>query len=164
MSSYLERHSDVEGMDLLLGRYIADYDDPDNFTYVLFHSTAGIFRKYFCCPEVDQLTEEARIESRSNLREKLYREVENRLLQQHHLLPLFHDIDYRLASPRVRRLKLRSNPPYVNYPELGKIEDVEPFTPRKSGGGTIEIPIPGEISTLDPSIAFLVGQIEVIPT
>ncbi len=36
------------------------------------------------------------------------------------MVPLFHDVDYRIASPAVRGLQLHSTAPYVNYVELGK--------------------------------------------
>jgi oligopeptide transport system substrate-binding protein len=79
-------------------------------------------------------------------------------------LPLFHDIDYRIAGPRVKKLNLSSSPPYVNYAELGKVETAGPAVFRKAGGGVIHVPIDGEIESLDPSLAARVTQTEVLPS
>ena len=55
-------------------------------------------------------------------REALYRKFEHLLIDPAILVPLFHEVDYRIAGPRVRGLQLRSAAPYVNYAELGKAE------------------------------------------
>ncbi len=67
-----------KGIDVMLGRWIADYDDPDNFTFTLFHSGNGAARAYFSSPETDRLLEEARGETRPAAREALYRRVRAR--------------------------------------------------------------------------------------
>ncbi|MGH9857617.1 MAG: ABC transporter substrate-binding protein, partial [Acidobacteriota bacterium] len=49
MASYLATYQQAGGskdIDLLIGRWNADYDDPDNFTYFLFHSKAGLYKFY----------------------------------------------------------------------------------------------------------------------
>jgi len=79
------------------------------------------------------------------------------------LLPLFHDIDYRIASPRVRRLTLRNNPPYLNYAEIGKAERVSSPAIQRIGGGVIRVPVAGDLPSLDPSLLFTVVQGEVSP-
>ncbi|MDQ2979027.1 MAG: ABC transporter substrate-binding protein, partial [Acidobacteriota bacterium] len=57
MPEFLEAWHGRASIDLLLGRYIADYDDPDNFTFTLFHSGSGILRSHFCSPETDRILE-----------------------------------------------------------------------------------------------------------
>ena len=64
-------------IDLLIGRWNADYDDPDNFTYTLFQSEFGEFRNYYSSKEMDQFIEEARTEPNPQTREKVYRKIEN---------------------------------------------------------------------------------------
>lgn len=162
MASYLEAFKKNEKFDLMIGRWNADYDDPDNFTYVLFHSNAGLYR-FYSSKELDRLMEEARSEGRSVVREKLYRRIEALLLESSYLLPLFHDVDYRIANPRVLRLTLRSSAPFVNYSELGKSETATPAIGRKSGGGTIHVPFTGEIHDLDPSMVSRVVEAELVP-
>jgi ABC-type transport system substrate-binding protein len=85
------------------------------------------------------------------------------LLESHILLPLFHEIDYRVAHPRVRRLTLRSSAPYVNYAELGKIEPSAPAVLQREGGGVLLIPFNGELRSLDPSLGVALAQAEVLP-
>ena len=76
MASYLEAHQDIAGLDLFVGRWNADYDDPDDFTHKLFHSKAGLFRDFFCSVEADQILEEAGQKS-ARRREALYSKFEN---------------------------------------------------------------------------------------
>ena len=163
MASYVQRSMQNEGIDLIVGRWVADYDDPDNFTYTLFDSGFGEFRNYYSSKELDRLMSEARAESRPEARERLYRKIESFLIDTGYLLPLFHEIDYRVASPRVRKLVLRSTPPYVNYSELGKSESAAPAVLRRTGGGILQVPVAGEFDTLDPSFAGTAVHAEVIP-
>ena len=44
MAEYLGSWQGGSGADLWIGRWIADYDDPDNFTFTLFHSGNGRLR------------------------------------------------------------------------------------------------------------------------
>jgi ABC-type transport system substrate-binding protein len=165
MSSYLEADQHNEGLDLRIGRWNADYDDPDNFTHSLFHSRVGLYRNYVASAEGDQILEEARAESRPSVRAALYRQYENHLLESGAILPLFHDIDHRLASPKVRGLKLQGSAPYVNYSELGKVESATAATEsRRMGGGVIQIPIAGVVTSLDPSLSSTTEAVEVLPS
>jgi ABC-type oligopeptide transport system substrate-binding subunit len=163
MASYLESFGNSEGIDLFIGRWNADYDDPDDFTYGLFHSRVGLYRTYISSAEGDQILEEARTENRPSVRASLYRKYENLLLESGMVLPLFHDVDYRLANSKVRGLKLRSSAPFVNYSELGKLESVGPATETLRTGGMIHVPITGTLNSLDPSLAVTVEDAEALP-
>jgi len=149
MPAYLAAWKDNASVDLMIGRWNADYHDPDNFTYSLFHSGSGELRKYFSSPEVDSLMEEARAESQPALRDALYRRVENALLEAAVLVPLFHDIDYRLASQKVRGLVLRGTHPYLNYGEIGVAAADRVTEVRRASGGTIHVPMTSGITSLD---------------
>ncbi len=162
MTTFLERGLNNEEIDLMIGRWIADYDDPDNFTYGLFHSKAGRFRNYYCSEELDHQIEQARAETQSLTRERIYRKIDNHLTDAFVCLPLFHDIDYRLAHPKVRQLNLRSSPPYVNYSELALAKTL-PRTAEKSGTAVLHVPIAGMIRNLDPTLVSLTVQSELIP-
>ena len=166
MPEFLDAWLANDGIDLMLGRWIADYDDPDNFTFTLFHSGSGAARAYFHSPETDRMLEEARSEARASARELLYRKFEHALLDPAFLLPLFHDVDYRIASPRVRGLQLRSAAPYVNYAELGKAEtSAEPAAPeRHAEGGVLQVPNAGVVLTLDPALCETQEQAEIGPS
>ncbi|HEV8232007.1 MAG TPA: ABC transporter substrate-binding protein [Thermoanaerobaculia bacterium] len=165
MSEYLESWNDTTGFDLFVGRWIADYEDPDNFTFTLFHSENGRLRRYFSSPETDEILEEARRESRTGIREGLYRKFENLLLESGVLVPLFHDVDYRIAAPSVRGLVLKSTAPFINYTEVGKAS-----TPlwaaapgRAAAEGVLHVPIAGVVRSLDPALTDTVEQAEVLP-
>ncbi|HEY5610528.1 MAG TPA: ABC transporter substrate-binding protein, partial [Thermoanaerobaculia bacterium] len=164
MEAYLRSFQVNDGIDLMIGRWNADYDDPDNFTNGLFHSRTGVLSLYFASPETDALLEEARTESHPAAREIHYRKFENVMIDSAVVFPLFHDIDYRIASPKVRKLHLRNSPPYVNYAEVGKVETAEaPAIVTRASGGIVYVPIAEDISSLDPVYSGTVEKAEVIP-
>jgi ABC-type transport system substrate-binding protein/serine/threonine protein kinase len=165
MAEYLKTWDETAGIDLFVGRWIADYDDPDNFTFGLFHSGIGRLRAHFSSRETDEILEEARRESRSGAREGLYRSFENVLLESAVLVPLFHDVDYRITAPTVRGLTLRSTAPFINYTEVGKAASARAAEPARAvGGGVLTVPIAGVIRSLDPALAETVEQAEVLPS
>jgi peptide/nickel transport system substrate-binding protein/oligopeptide transport system substrate-binding protein len=164
MATFLGTFEDAGGLDLLLGRWNIDYDDPDNFTHTLFHSKTGTWRNWFSSPVADKILEEARAESRPAVREALYRKFEGLLLEAAAIVPLFHDIDHRVAGPKVRGITLRNRFPTVNYSELGRVEPREPEAEaRRGSGGTIHAPMAGVVSTLDPPYGIAVEYSEVFP-
>ncbi len=163
IEAFLDRGLNNEGIDLIIGRWIADYGDPDSFTYPVFHSHLGRFRNYLSSAELDSWIEEARVENRTAAREKLYRKIESYLLDSHIFIPLFHEVDYRVASPKVQRLSLRSTYPYVNYTELRKAETTS-RTLQKDRGGVIHVPLTGQLQTLDPATTFRLVDMEALPT
>lgn len=165
MASYLESFQNSTGIDLFIGRWNADYDDPDDFTYGLFHSRVGIYRAYISSREGDQILEEARTESRPAVRGALYRKYESFLQESEMVLPLFHDVDYRLANSKVLGLTLHGSAPYVNYSQIAKLETAAIGTDTlRTGGGTIEVPMPGTLHRIDPSLASTVEDAEVLPS
>ena len=106
----------------------------------------------FSSGDADRLLEDARSETRPAVREAHYRKLEHLLFETGAVVPLFHDIDYRVASAKVRGLKLRSTPPYVNYAELGKAESALPVVePAHAGGGIVHVPVVGALRSLDPA-------------
>ena len=165
MASYLASYMEPggsEGIDLLIGRWNADYDDPDNFTYFLFHSKVGLY-KFFSSEDLDRLMEEARVETDPAVRIRMYRKIEGMLTDSGYVLPLFYDIDYRVANPKVRKLSLRSSSPFVNYADLGKAEMASSAAALRSPGGIISIPMGTKLTDLDPSLTSTLQQTEVLP-
>ncbi len=155
---FLKSITENEGLDLIFIRWIGDYEDPDAFTYSLFHSEIGEFRKYYSSKELDALMTAARLEESPEKREQMYRKLEDLFIQSANLFPLFHDVNYRLASPQVGNLKLSSNAPYVNYSELtkqGKAPAVRTSRPER---GIIRVPILSKSSNLDPSLVSTVME------
>jgi peptide/nickel transport system substrate-binding protein/oligopeptide transport system substrate-binding protein len=62
--------------------WYADYPDPDNFLYVLFHSRSKTNRMGYRNAEVDELLEKARRETDYMARVQLYREIEKVVLRE----------------------------------------------------------------------------------
>jgi ABC-type oligopeptide transport system substrate-binding subunit len=81
-------------------------------------------------------------------------------------VPLFHDVDYRIANPTVRGIQLHSTAPYVNYADLGKTTAPSvPAAPEPQiGGGVLHVPIQGVVRSLDPSLTGTVEQADVLPS
>ena len=104
-------------------RWNADYDDPDDFTFSLFHSGAGHFQAWFSSRRGRPARRRRRVSRAAPPSAKaLYRRFEQLLLESAVFIPLFHEVDYRIAGPDVRGVALRSTPPFVNYAEVGKAE------------------------------------------
>lgn len=152
-----------EGIDLMIGRWIGDYDDPDAFTYGLFHSGTGEFRTYYSSPEFDQLAEQARAENEPARRERLYRKIDLHLTDSYFFLPLFHEVDYRVSGPQVRKLTLSNNSPYVNYADVAKSETLIAAPGLKLEKGTVVVPITGDFQSLDPTATYFIWQGLVFP-
>lgn len=165
MASYLEAFPNSTGIDLFIGRWNVDYDDPDDFTYGLFHSRVGLYRSYVSSADGDQILEEARNESRPGVRSSLYRKYESFLQETAVVLPLFHDVDYRLANAKVAGLNLHGSAPFVNYAQMGKLEaSARTSDSARASGGMLEVPITGTLYKLDPSLASTVEDAEVLPS
>ncbi len=166
MDSYLAAWRDCSGLDLLLARWVPDYDDPDNLTFVPFHSREGLLHCYLGDGRLDELLERARHERNRSRRRVLYRKIEGRLADDNVLLPLFHDVDYRIGSPQLRGLRHLSSPPYVNYSELGKESSEAPVAAAVRSGAVVSelrVPLPAAFDGLDPALALFVEPAEVVP-
>lgn len=161
MESFLAADRNEEQYDLTIGRYIADFDDPDTFTYTLFNSQTGYLRKFYHSPELDQTMMAARSASSPDERVRHYRRFEKHLAERNILLPLCHDMDYRVASTKVRRLILNSVPPYANYHSLAKAETSPGQPSGLERSGVVQVPLSGTIRYLDPAKILLVLEAEV---
>jgi ABC-type transport system substrate-binding protein len=149
--------------DLGIMRWTADYNDPDNFTHNLFHSATGQFRTYCSSAEADEILEAARREAAPAAREALYRRFENLVLLSGLIVPLFHDVGFRLSNPRVRGLRLSNTYPAVNYAGLGKAAAAAP-APRAAieEGGSLLIPMRASVAQIDPSLCQVLEEGEVL--
>lgn len=151
IEAFREQAGRSAGVDVLISRWIADSDDADNFTYELFHSEHGLLRSFFNSAEADEILTTARSETRPQRRKELYARFEDLVVREAVALPLFHDVDYRIAGPQVRGLRLRSAPPYVNYDRLAKAEEpLQKTWQERRQGGELRIPITTQVSSLDP--------------
>ncbi len=163
MESFFSAYSKNQGFDFIVTRWAPDYEDPDNYTYTLFHSVTGFYKSYFSSEDVDRALERAREETQASVRDGKYREFDDMLLRERVILPLYHDVDCRIASPRVKGIKLTGTPPFVNYSEVGKAESVTAEGKSSGGSGVLTVPLSGKVHQLDPSLSNTQDHAEVLP-
>ncbi|MHC4956210.1 MAG: ABC transporter substrate-binding protein [Planctomycetota bacterium] len=163
LEAYLEAVGTGEGAELLISRWYPDYDDPDSFANTLFQSGSGQFRNWFASGESDRLLEAARAEGDPVAREVTYREWEGLIHEESRVVPLFHEIDYRVVGQRVRGARLSASPPYLNYSQISKTaaSDARKLL-AAAPVGTIEVPMAGTVRTLDPFGAVSVEEAEIL--
>ncbi|MEM1182238.1 MAG: ABC transporter substrate-binding protein, partial [Acidobacteriota bacterium] len=150
-----------EHLDVLISRWIADVEDPDDFTYGFFHSEAGKFSRWFCDPEVDGLLVQARRERDPAQRISLYRRFESRLGEQAAMVPLFHDLQVLLAAPHVVGLSQALRPPYLHLEGLARSAPSVSESPLP--GGELTVALPGRLNSLDPTGGDVFEAVETLP-
>ena len=95
--------------DLFRLAWVADYPDPDNFLYVLFHSRQAADqgnRTHFADPEVDRRLDAARAETDPVKRIPLYRLAERAIVDRAPWVFMAHGVSYLLVKPHVRGMAL----------------------------------------------------------
>jgi peptide/nickel transport system substrate-binding protein/oligopeptide transport system substrate-binding protein len=122
------RHSAAEARRPLLdrghgliftGNWYADFPDSDNFFYIFFHSAAAAIRGFhYNSPEIDRKVLEARHSNDSEQRAEIYRGLDQMVVKEAILAPLFHDRFFLLTKPNVRGLRTSLVPPPVRYVEV----------------------------------------------
>ncbi|MEZ4385666.1 MAG: ABC transporter substrate-binding protein [Nannocystaceae bacterium] len=137
-----------ENVDVVVLRWGADYDDPDDFTHGHFHTASGRWREVFSSPEADVLLERGRSEGEPAIRERCYRELENLFEREGALLPLFHAVDSRVAGADVHGMRLRGSQPFVNYAEISR--DAGRRRRSEPKAAALRVPMRGLVSVLDP--------------
>ena len=107
------------GTDLNVGRWNADFPDADTFVHGLLHSELGFLGRYVGEPEIDQLADRGRAETDPRVRHTIYRQVEERIVRDALVLPLFHDQGYCFARPEVEGLtSVAQSSPAIAYANL----------------------------------------------
>ncbi len=81
--------------------WIADYPDPQNFLDIHFHCDSLDNRTGYCNPEVDALLEAARVEQDEAARMEVYRQAEERIVNEGAWVPLWFNKGYILVKPWV---------------------------------------------------------------
>jgi peptide/nickel transport system substrate-binding protein len=112
------REATLQGsVDVVLGRWAADYPDADTFATIL-DSKAGLLGQLCGSPEVDRLIARGRSESSPAARHAIYRQIEEIIARDRLLMPLFHEQAYRFARPEVEGLSLAYGGIAVDYASL----------------------------------------------
>ena len=91
--------------DMFVLAWVADLTDPDTFLRGLFHSDASSNFFAYRDPATDQLLDDAAQQENPQLRSALYRDLENRILNDVPMVPLFHTAACLGVRTRVQGLK-----------------------------------------------------------
>ena len=86
--------------------WCADYPDPQNFLDVLFHSRSPQNLGGFGHPEIDALLEEARTVGDPAQRMALYREIEQRIVEEAPAVFVAHSLSAVLVKPYLQGYEL----------------------------------------------------------
>ncbi|WP_089940508.1 ABC transporter substrate-binding protein [Candidatus Entotheonella palauensis] len=86
----------------------ADFPDPYNFLYTLFHSASPGNYIHYANPEVDRLIDAARSEVDQQKRERLYHQAEALIMQDAPTVNIVYYEIERLFQPYVQGLDVRS--------------------------------------------------------
>jgi oligopeptide transport system substrate-binding protein len=86
--------------------WIADYPDPSNFLYSMFHSASPDNYIRYANPVVDAMLSDAAREQNEEARALLYLMAQQAVINDGVLVPLYHDVSYTLIKPHVRGLDL----------------------------------------------------------
>jgi ABC-type oligopeptide transport system substrate-binding subunit len=93
-------------MPMFMYAWYADVPDPDNFLYKLFHSRSSRNFTGYASPGVDALLVRARNERDVPRRVELYRRVEQAVLEDAPILPIWHYSYERIFQPYVRSVEV----------------------------------------------------------
>jgi oligopeptide transport system substrate-binding protein len=102
-----------------LGSWIADYPDAENYLGV-FYSKNPAPPNYtrYKNPAFDRLYEQALVETRDSLKYRMYREMDQMILRDAPVVPLWYDEVIRIISLRVKGLESNA----LNLLDLRRVE------------------------------------------
>jgi len=104
---------------LYCANWYADFPDPDNFFYIFFHSEATSIRGIFWSrPDVDARIMEARRSNDVEHRAAIYRALNQTVVDEAPIAPLFHERLFVLHKPEVRGVRTSLVPPPVRYHDV----------------------------------------------
>ncbi len=92
--------------DMFYAAWYADFPDPDNFLYTLFHSKSKTNRMGYHNPEVDRMLEEARAEVDYLKRVQQYREIQLRVMADAPLISQHYNSFNYVFQPWVKGIEL----------------------------------------------------------
>ncbi|HJQ39417.1 MAG TPA: hypothetical protein VKB93_19925, partial [Thermoanaerobaculia bacterium] len=109
---------------LYCANWYADFPDSDNFFYIFFHADATSIRGlYYHRPDVDAKIVEARRSNDIDTRASIYRGLNELVVKEAPLAPLFHERLFVLHKPEVRGVRTSLVPPPVRYHDVWREQD-----------------------------------------
>jgi ABC-type transport system substrate-binding protein/methyl-accepting chemotaxis protein len=104
---------------LYCANWYADFPDPDNFFYIFFHSEATAIRGIFWSrPDFDAKIMEARRSNDVERRVAIYRALNQTVIDEAPIVPLFHERLFVLHKPEIRGVRTSLVPPPVRYHDV----------------------------------------------
>jgi methyl-accepting chemotaxis protein/ABC-type transport system substrate-binding protein len=104
---------------LYCANWYADFPDSDNFFYIFFHTEATSIRGlFFHRPEVDAQIIDARRSNDTEHRGSIYRALNQMVVREAPLIPLFHERLFVIHKPEVRGVRTSLVPPPVRYHDV----------------------------------------------
>jgi peptide/nickel transport system substrate-binding protein len=104
---------------LYCANWYADFPDPDNFFYIFFHTEATSIRGlYWNSPAFDAKVMEARRSNDVDHRATIYRALNQTVVDEAPLVPMFHERLFVLHKPEVRGVRTSLVPPPVRYHDV----------------------------------------------
>jgi methyl-accepting chemotaxis protein/ABC-type transport system substrate-binding protein len=104
---------------IYLANWYADFPDPDNFFYIFFHSEATSIRGlYYNRPELDAEIIEARRSNDVEHRASIYRRLNEMVIREAPIVPMFHERLFVLHKPEIRGVRTSLVPPPVRYNDV----------------------------------------------
>ncbi|MGA7671026.1 MAG: peptide ABC transporter substrate-binding protein [Nitrolancea sp.] len=86
--------------------WVADYPDPEDFLRALFYSTSSENSVGYNNPEVDKLLDQALAAPDKSKRDTLYKQAQQKIIDDAVVIPLYADTDYELVQPYVHGLEI----------------------------------------------------------
>jgi peptide/nickel transport system substrate-binding protein len=96
---------------------VADFPDADTFASMLA-SKGGLLGTVCGLPEIDRLIIRGRSETSPAARHAVYRQLEEIIVRERQILPLFHEQAYRFARPEIEGMALSYDALTLDYANL----------------------------------------------
>ncbi len=94
-------------MPLMIYGWYPDYVDPDNYVYPFLHSSGGSWLHYhYNSTQMDALIEQARSTTNATLRLELYKQIQELMVEDCPIVPLFQGTAFAVTKPDVKGVYL----------------------------------------------------------
>jgi methyl-accepting chemotaxis protein/ABC-type transport system substrate-binding protein len=109
---------------IFCGNWYADFPDSDNFFFIFFHShSSAVPGLNYHTPQLDRQIDDARRSNDVEERGNIYRGLDQQVIREAPLVPLFHERFFVLHKPAVRGVRTSLVTPPVRYHEVWLEDD-----------------------------------------
>lgn len=107
-----------DDVDIFFRRWVTDFPDADGFVSGLLKTDSGLLGAHCGSPEIDRLIDRGRSETDPTLRSDIYREIDDILMREALVLPLFHEQMSCFARPEVEGFAVRRFYPFFPWEQM----------------------------------------------